>query len=569
MPLIARDYQIESVNALFNYFQTNKGNPLVGLPTGTGKAFVIADFVQKALMMYSRQKILVTTHVKELVDQNYEEFLDQWPQAPAGVYSAGLGRKDTHQAVIFCGIASIARNIHAFGKVDLFLVDEAHLISPSDETMYMKVINFLREVNPNMKVIGFTATPWRQGQGLLIHGGGVFTDFAINLTDMKSFNRFIKEGYLVPLVSKPTQTILDVTGVHLRMGDYNEKELQLAVNKDHITYAALQEAMAYGATRQSWIVFATGLDHADKIRQMLDHLGVSCRVVHSKMPKKERDQNIADWKKLKFKCIINMGVLTTGVNHPALDFIIMLRPTMSTVLWVQMLGRGTRPLYMPGYDITTLDGRLASIAASAKQNCMVMDFSGNIKRLGPINDPVLPRKKGEAKGEAPVKVCDGCGMYNHISAKYCGGEPYPTNEGCGSEFVFRVQLTRAASTQEIIKNDEPIVESFAVDRITCAVHRKVGKPDSIRVTYYCGLQRFHEFIMPEHTGFGRRKALAWWQKRTQLELPGTTDEAIALFDQLDVPTHIRVWVNKPYPEILAETFIGAWEKKIVGDEIPF
>jgi DNA repair protein RadD len=564
MPLKLRDYQEESINALFEYFKRKKGNPLVGLPTGTGKALVIAEFVRQALAWYSKQKILVVTHVKELVDQNYEEFLEQWPTAPAGIYSAGLGRKECHNNVTFCGIASISRNILAFGKVDLFIIDEAHLLSDDDETQYMRVITALKTYNPMMKVIGLTATPWRQGLGVLTNGK-LFTDFAIDLTDMKSFNRFIKEGYLVPLVSKPTQTILDVSGVNMRMGDYNSKQLDLAVNKDNITYAALQETITYAHDRHSWLVFATSIEHAEKIKQMLQYLGVSCRVVHSKMGKKERDANIADWKALKYTAIVNMGVLTTGVNHPALDLIVMLRPTMSTVLWVQMLGRGTRPLFAPGYDISTLEGRLAAIAASPKQNCRVLDFAGNIKRLGPINDPVLPRKKGETKGEAPVKICDSCGGYNHISARHCGGEPYPTNEGCGQEFVFRVQITRAASTEEIIKNDSPIVETYAVDRITCAVHRKVGKPDSILVTYYCGFNRYREFIMPEHTGFGRRKALAWWQKRTNMELPGTTEETIALFDKLDVPTHIKVWINKPYPEILTETFTGTFNK----DEVPF
>jgi DNA repair protein RadD len=567
---VARDYQIESVNALFRFFQEKKeGNPLVGLPTGTGKAFVIADFVQKALRAYAKQKIIITTHVKELVDQNYLEFLELWPSAPAGIYSAGLGRKETHCTVTFAGIASLARMVQAFGKIDLFLIDEAHLLSDEDETLYMKVINFLLTVNPKMRVIGFTATPWRQGIGLLTNGK-IFTDFAIDLTDMASFNRFIKEGYLVPLVSKPTQTILDVSGVHLRMGEFKQDELNAAVNKDEITYGALQETLSYAAGRRSWLVFATSLEHADKIKQMLEYLGVSCRAVHSKMGKKERDKNIADWKALKFTAIINMGVLTTGVNHPALDLIVMLRPTMSTVLWVQMLGRGTRPLFAPGYDINTLNGRLSSIAASEKQNCLVMDFAQNIKRLGPINDPVIPRKKGEARGEVPIKTCDACGMYNHISARYCGGEKFKTNEGCGAEFTFQVKLRQAASTEQIIKDDIPIVETLKVDRITFDIHRKVGKPDSIRVIYYCGFNRFNEFVMPEHQGFGRRKAQAWWERRTNIPLPGTTEEAMAVFDRLDVPTHIKVWINKtPYPQILTETFIGAFEQKIIGNEVPF
>jgi len=570
--LIPRDYQLETVNSIFRYFQANRtGNPVAGLPTGTGKAFCIAYFLFKALEMYSKQKILVATHVKELVDQNYKEFIEIWPQAPAGVYSAGLKRKDTHQSVIFCGIASIAKNIEAFGRVDLVIVDECHLISLKEDSMYRAVFDALKVINPNLRIIGFTATPWRAGQGRLTEGDGIFTDMCIDLTDMASFNRFVREGYLVPLVSKPTKLLLDVTGVKITAGEYNEKSLDLAVNKDHITFAALQEAQqyAYETGRRSWIIFATSLAHADKIKEMLEYLGVTCRVVHSKMSSTERDNNVADWKAMKFTAIINMGVLTTGVNHPALDLIVMLRPTMSSVLWVQMLGRGTRPLFVrEGYDLTTIQGRLDSIAASAKQYCLVMDFAGNIKRLGPVNDPVIPRKKGASKGEVPIKECDACGMYNHISAKWCGGTPFKTNEGCGAEFVFRVQLKQEASTEAVVREDDlPVIETFPVMQTTASVHRKEGKPDSLKVTYYCFTKKFTKYILIEHPGFGRRKAEMWWSERTNLTLPITTAEAMEIFTELSVPTHIQVWTNAPYPEIMKECFMGEFANSVPGNEL--
>jgi DNA repair protein RadD len=565
-----RDYQEQAIQSIFNYFGTKAGNPVLALPTGTGKALIIAAFVKKALEAYSKQKILVATHVRELIHQNYLEFLGEWPEAPAGIYSAGLKRKDVYQNVIFCGVASIAKNIMAFGRVDLFLVDECHLISPNEETMYMKVIAMLKSLNPQMKVIGFTATPWRQGVGSIINEG-IFTDICFNVTDMASFNRFIAEGYLVPLVSKPTNLILDTSGVRLLAGDFNEKQLDLVVNKDNITWSALQETMCYAYDRHSWLVFATSLDHADKIRQMLEYLKVSCRVVHSKMSSGERDLNIKEWKEGKFTAIINMGVLTTGVNHPALDLIVMLRPTMSTILWVQMLGRGTRPLFMPGFDITTIQGRLASIEASQKQYCRVLDFANNISRLGPVNDPVLPRKKGEKAGEVPIKICDACGAYNHISARFCGGQPYKTVEGCGAVFTFQTQLKQFASTAEIIKpNSEVIVENFPVDHVSFKLHQKAGKPDSLKYTYHCGLlTKFHKYVLIEHEGFLRRKAREWWEKRTLLPFPDTTLQALTLMDQLDVPKYIKVHTNCPFPEVITESFDVPFEEKLVGSDVPF
>jgi DNA repair protein RadD len=562
--------------AIWRYYATNReGNGIVGMPTGTGKAFSIAYFMQNALRSYPNQKFLNATHVKELVDQNYKELLNIWPEAPAGVYSAGLKRKDTRQNIIFCGIASIYKNIKAFGRVDILIVDECHLISPRDTSMYMKVIAALKEVNPYLRVMGFTATPWREGQGHLTEGDGIFSDMIIDLTDMNSFNRFIKEGYLVPPVSKPTKTILDVDGVRLVGGDFNEKDLQLAVNKDKITFAALQETLQYAHNRRSWIVFASGLEHCEKIREMLTYLGVSCRVVHSKMSDGERDENIRAWKNYEFTAIINMGILTTGVNHPGLDLIVMLRPTMSSKLWVQMLGRGTRPLYVKeGYDLTTVYGRLASIAASPKQDCLVMDFAGNIKRCGPINDPLIPRKKGASKGEAPVKICDACGMYNHISARFCGGEPYRTVMGCGAEFTFQVKIQQKASTQEVMRTDAPEIEIYRVEQISCQVNKgRGGKPDSVRITYYHSFsKKVMHFLMINHGPALRDKALKWWKKRTNLPMPNSVEEAVRMIDSFPVPTHIRVWANAhPFPQVMDECFMDEFETAIApqDDEIPF
>lgn len=573
--LIPRDYQLAVEAAIWRYYTTNRdGNGIVGMPTGTGKAFSIAYFMQNALRSFPNQRFLNVTHVKELVDQNYKELIGIWPEAPAGVYSAGLKRKDTRQSIIFCGIASIHKNIHAFGRVDILIVDECHLISPRDTSMYMKVIAELKKINPYLRVMGFTATPWREGQGHLTEGGGIFSDMIIDLTDMDSFNRFVREGYLVPPVSKPTKTILNVDGVKLVGGDFNEKQLQLAVNKDKITFAALQETLQYAQDRRSWIVFASGLEHCEKIREMLTYLGVSCRVVHSKMSDGERDENIRAWKNYEFTAIINMGILTTGVNHPGLDLIVMLRPTMSSKLWVQMLGRGTRPFFVKeGFDLTTILGRLASIAASSKQNCLVMDFAGNIKRCGPINDPIIPKKKGASKGEAPIKICDACGMYNHISARYCGGEPYRTVMGCGGEFSFQVKIQQKASTQEVMRTDAPDVKVYRVENINCAVHKKAGKPDSIRITYYHSFtQKVMHFLLLDHSPMLREKAEKWWKKRTNIPMPKTAAQALEIMHNFPVPTHIRVWANAhPFPQLLDECFMDEFEVASVpqDDEIPF
>lgn len=577
MSLTLRDYQQAAVDHTFKWFERNpvEGNPVIGMPTGTGKSVVIAGFLQNAYRMYAGQKVLVATHVKELIQQNYEKFVKIWPTAPAGVYSAGLNKKDVWAKIIFCGIASIVDSIAEFGRIDLMIIDECHLLSQNEESMYQKVIAFLKERNPMFRVIGLTATPWRQGQGR-ITDDGIFTDFAFNATDMLSFNWFIQQGYLLPLTPKSTTTALDVSKVKTSMGEFNLKELQNAVNKDDITFGALQETIAQGHDRKSWLIFASGVAHVVRITEMLNEMGIPTTCVHSntkehKMTDKQRDKNLADWKAGKFRAMVNNGILTTGVDHPPLDLIVMLRPTQSTVLWVQMLGRGTRPDYAPGYDLSTHQGRIDAIMASDKQNCLVLDFARNTSRLGPINDPVLPRKKGEAKGEVPAKLCDHCGMYNHISARYCGGEPYRTMFGCGEEFEFKVVIQQHAATEELIKpSEEPIIEVVKVDSVNVRLHQRAGKPQTLWVTYFSGIRKFSEFILPEHQGGARRKAENWWKERTNIPLPATARQAADYFENLLVPTHLKVWINKhPYPEVMLASFTGGFEAHVSGDEVPF
>lgn len=557
MRLTPRDYQEYACQSMFKFFQDHPGenrHPIVAMPTGTGKSVVIARLLYLILSQWCTQRVLVLTHVKELIEQNYEKFVTLWPEAPAGVFSAGLGRRDTAQNVIFGGIASVYKAMNQFMRFDLVFVDECHLVNPEEEGMYRGLFNYLRGLNPMLKIVGFTATPWKLGHGSLVENG-IFTDICCDMTGVEAFNWLIAQGYLMPLVPKRTGTTLDVDGVGKRGGDFIAGELQTAVDKEHITRAALNEALELGADRNHWLIFAAGVEHACHIADMLNfEFNIPAIAIHGKMGKTQRDDAIRDYKAGKYRVAVNNNVLTTGFDFPGIDLILMLRPTASAVLWVQMLGRGTRPLYASGFDIGTLEGRLAAIAASGKQNCLVLDFAGNTRRLGPINDPLIPRKKGEKGGKAPVKECDACQTYNHASARVC--------QFCGAEFHIQTKLKQAASTEALIKGDTPIVEVFGVDAITVQPYSK-GDTTMARVTYYCGLKMFTEYVGIDHPAHNMRaKARQWCRDRGAKDIPETTDQLLAIANTLHAPTHLRVWVNQKYPSILAVCFDGtAWGKE--------
>lgn len=522
-----RPYQEEAVRSVWAYFSSNKGNPVLALPTGTGKSVIIAELLRRAYSQYPNQRVLKITHAKELIEQNFEKLLHLWPTAPAGIYSAGLKRRDTHHPILFCGIASIASKAEQLGHIDLILIDECHLVSPNQQTMYQKLIAALKSANPYLKVIGLSATPYRLGLGPLTEGG-LFTDICYDLTGRDAFNQLVADGYLAPLITKKTAQELDVSGVHLQGGEFVQKELQAAVDRAMVTDATVQEMLYYGKYRDHWLVFASGVEHAIHVAECLNYYGIPTKALHSECSDDERKSILADFKSGKLRAVTNNNILTTGFDFPGIDMIGVLRPTNSTSLWVQMLGRGTRP-------------------ADMKDNCLVLDFAGNTRRLGPINDPVLPRKKGEkCGGQAPVRICENCGCYQHASARVC--------DACGFVFPRNHKLATSAYTEEVMAKSEPQIEMFKVDKVSYSVHTKPGRPPSLQVSYYCGLRLFREWVCLEHDGYAGKKAREWWRARADEEPPETVEEAAKRADALLVPKEIQVHINTKYPEVLNHVF---------------
>lgn len=553
--IIPHYYQEEAVHAVFSYYDNGgKGNPVIAMPTGTGKSIVIALLIQRIFQRYPFQRVMMLTHVKELIEQNCEKLETLWPAAPVGIYSAGLGQKVAGLPITFAGVQSAVNAAHMFGKIDLIIIDECHLVGDAENSSYQKLIKVLKEINPKLKVIGLSATPYRLGLGM-ITDGGIFTDMVYNITGVQAFCQLIDDGFLSPLVPMPTQVQLDITGVGKSKGEFIEKQLQLAVDKDEITRAAIREALERMSDRKHIMVFASGVQHAENITRVLKEYGQSAVCAHSKMGK-QADLNNEAFGRKEYRFIVSNNQLTTGVDYPHVDGIIMLRPTASPGLWVQMLGRGTRVVYyrFVGFDITSREHRLEAIRLGGKLNCLVLDFAGNTMRLGPINDPSVPRKKGEGTGEIPVKICTvenqlsgiGCGAYNHISARFCCG--------CAAEFRFQIKISHTASTRDLIVRDEPIVETMLVERVTYAVHRKKGAPDSLKVSYYSGINRYTEYVPAWHPSTIANKYSKWWKDRSDVPLPENADKANEVAPKLKIPKKIRVWSNKKYPEVLSYEF---------------
>lgn len=523
-----RPYQREAIDALYDYFGASGGNPLVVMPTGTGKSVVIASFVREALAMYPDTRILMLTHVKELIAQNFAALIRAWPEAPAGIYSAGLSRRDIHAQILFAGIQSIHRHAGRVQRCDLVLIDEAHLLGVNESGMYRKFLAELRAINSDhTKIIGFTATPYRMDSGLLHEGKDrLFTDVAyqVPVLDM------IQQGYLSMVVPKQTKTQLDVSSVGTRGGEFIPGQLEAAVDRDDVTRAAVAEIVKHGDGRGSWLIFCAGVTHAKHVRDAIREAGIDAETVTGDTPGPERDRILSAFKAGRLRCVTNANVLTTGFDAPGVDLIALIRPTKSVGLYVQMIGRGTR-------------------LAEGKEDCLVLDFAGNTARHGPI-DTVDGRKreKSEEPGVAPHKVCPEpeCATINAAAARVC--------VGCGFEFPApEIKVTAEASTAAVLSiQRQP--EWVGVDYVAYARHEKPGKPASMRVVYECGFVRHSEWVCFEHTGYPRQKAESWWKKRSKEPIPATVDEALAGRDSLRQPSAIQVKPVGQYTEIAAARF---------------
>lgn len=523
-----RDYQTAALDAVSAYWEHGGGNPLVEMATGTGKSVVIGTLARELIARFPDLRILSLVHVRELVQQNARALLSVWPQAPIGINSASLGRRDSHSQILFASIQSVFRRPALLGPRDLILIDEAHLVPLSGEGMYLKLLDGLRAMVPDLRVAGFTATPYRLGDGSL--EGGLFDRIVYRYGIAEG----IADGFLSPLVSKGTHARIDTSSVARRGGEFAPGALEAAADDDALTAAAVEEILDLGADRRSWLLFCCGVDHAHHVADAMRRRGIRCETITGQTHPGERERILRAFKSGELRAVSNANVLTTGFDHPGLDLIAMLRPTLSTSLYVQMLGRGTR-------------------TAPGKTDCLVLDFAGNVRTHGPVDAVEPPRngKAGAEPGQALAKECPSCMTMIALAAREC-----PT---CGHEYpppADKPKHEARADTAPVLSGAKPAETWVRVDHVGYARHEKAGSPPSLRVTYQCGLLQHREWWCFEHGGYAQEKAHFLWKQhaRGQSGIPRDTMEAMRRTNELRRPTEIMVRKAGKYFEVAKRRF---------------
>ena len=398
-PFTLRPYQQEAVDATLTHFRKSDESAVIVLPTGAGKSLVIAELARLA-----KRKILVLTHVKELVEQNHAKY--QSYGLEGGVFSAGLKRKENRHQVTFASVQSVSANLDQFrDEYSLIIIDECHRVSGEETSQYQRIIELLRQQNDSLKVLGLTATPYRLAMGWIYrfhYRGFVRSD------EDKPFQHCIFELPLSYMINRGFLTKPELVNAAVaqydfsalpqdRFGEYAEKDVnQLLSKHQRVTRAIIEQVMELAAQRKGVMIFAATVDHAREITGYLPEHHTA--LITGATDLNERALLIQRFKQRQLKYLVNVSVLTTGFDAPHVDFIAILRPTQSVSLYQQIVGRGLR-----------LD--------EGKQDCLVIDYAGNSVNL---HHPEVGERKPNPDSE-PVQVfCPGCGFANIFWGKTDG-----------------------------------------------------------------------------------------------------------------------------------------------------
>jgi DNA repair protein RadD len=547
-----RDYQSRALDTLWEWFKKHgDGNPIMDACVGAGKSLMIAALAQRADAEHPGTRVLVLVHQKELLEQNYLKLLAVWPDADVGLYSASVGKKQLNRQLTYATIGSIHQDAYKLGRVDIVLADECHLINPKEVGIWRRFLSELAVTNPHTRVIGWTGTPFRGNWVWLTAGKeALFSHIAAKV----GMRELIDLGFLAPLIPAPTLAKIDASSARVVNGDYVVSDIEKAAMSNDLVRRTCAEIVSLAANRNRWLVFAVSIDHAESVAEELGMLGINVAMVSSKTPKAEREALIDDFRSGHIKCLVNVAVLTTGFDVPEVDFIALLRPTKSPVLYVQIAGRGMRCV---GADIW-------ESTANGKADCMWADFTDTTLEMGPVDQIRGRNPKRKKHGAAPVVICEACGSQNKLGSLTCSSCGHVLKEI--DERTPSMHTDEASNAAIMSTQLEKRFDRVQVTEVRYYKHDKKEGTPSLRVEYFSGLVRAaSEWVCLSHAGYPRGKAEVWWQRRSNIDaIPRNVDEAIEWLDYdqsiLRVPVSITITKNNGYPNIVAHH----WEQEIAA-----
>jgi DNA repair protein RadD len=507
-----RDFQQEAVNAVYSHLRERDDNPCVSIATGGGKSYIVGQIAADATRLWNG-RVLILAHVKELLEQNAEKLRKLCPEIDLGIYSAGLKKRDIKNAVIIAGIQSIYKRACELGRFDIAIVDECHTISHEGDGMYRTFFNDAHVINPSLRIVGLTATPYRMKGGLICKPENILNHICYEA----NIKQMIVDGYLCPLITRGGKIKANLNDLHIRGGEFIASEIEEAMDKAALVHAACDEIVDLTRDRKAVLIFTSGIKHCEHVAAEIKGIsGEECGIVTGNTPPGERAELLARFRgetvrnglfdiKPPIKYLANVNVLTTGFDAPNIDCVAIMRPTMSPGLLSQMVGRGFR--LHPG-----------------KKNTLILDYGENIIRHGPIDAIRIREPSTKNNGLPPAKECPEC------HALIATG--YTACPECGHIFPKPEEVSHEAKASDAgILTGQVTIAEYPVQDVLYRIHTKQNAsedtPKTMRVEYQIGWQRYKsEWICFEHKGWSRLKAESWWKQRTNAPIPDTASDAV-------------------------------------------
>lgn len=399
-----RPYQQDAHDAAWQHIKGSIDPCLIEAATGAGKSLIVAALA-KTIYDATGKRVLCLAPSAELVVQNREKYLATGNKA--SMFSASAGGKELRYPVVFGSPLTVKNRISRFKDgYAAVVVDEAHGLTPTLNS----IIDEMRLGNPNLRVIGLTATPYRMNSGYIFR---MWPDSRVNddsttrdpyfmqLVSRITAPELIGMGYLTPpVVGTAGAEGYDTSGMKVNArGQFDKADVDRAYHgKGRLTSNIVADVVNQCRNRHGVMFFAATVQHAQEVMESLPP-EISA-IVTGDTPKKERDSILRRFKDRQIKYLVNVAVLTTGFDAPHVDCIAVLRKTESAGLWAQIIGRGLR----------LCDG---------KTECLVLDYTSNIDDHfpdGDLFDPQIKAKRAKEKGDGISAECPDCGYENTFGA---------------------------------------------------------------------------------------------------------------------------------------------------------
>lgn len=572
MSITLRPYQQEALEAVLAAFRT-QANVLLQAATGAGKTIIFSELIRLFRQQWPNINILIVAHREQLVRQAYDKLLKVWPEGASQVGIAChsvVSRSDLDKPVIIGSIQTVARQLNDLPAIQLMIIDEVHRMPPRTAdgrklNQYEQVIERLRMFYPKMRLFGVTATPYRLGWGYIygnVKTGDPERNWFPNLTYAIGIDTLQDQNFLCPLQGWGTNNKLDLSNVLMgNNGDYREDDLSKFMSGEIHIGSAVKAVQTHAQDRKHIVVFAVTIGHAELLLEAFHRAGYSAGITHSYLNKEDNFRAMQDFETGKLRVLVNVGKLTEGWDCPATDCVVFCRPTKSTALYVQMVGRGLR-------------------LADGKEDCLLLDLAGCWQEHG---DPAKPRVS--SKPAKDYRECPECGTLNPITEEkcfYCGELLKKKNSE--AQPIYCPNCNAVITNQTIkcpwcdydvkgINNNELNLYKLTVSGVPVCAHlvsapkidwnwhsRKTNN-HMARITMSCVLEEgqlpisVSDFWDLEGNGspYGRTKARQKWRALAQTEPPETLYDAGLRMNELSFPENITIKQNGKYWNVVRYT----------------